>query len=145
MGIEATAAAMIGPEDVVLNLVSGIYGRVFGQLAGRFARESSRSRPTYSGSIAPAAVSARPTRRKDVTIVSVVHCGHRPAPMNDLTPSRGSRGRAGRCSSSTPVSSFAGMPTDSRAGRHRDQPRRRALGGPPGLSLLHASADAYGT
>src|SRR5580698_3095421 len=39
VGIEATAAAMIGPDDVVLNLVSGIYGRVFGQLAARFARE----------------------------------------------------------------------------------------------------------
>src|ERR1700683_2629695 len=39
VGIEATAAAMIGPDDVVLNLVSGIYGRVFGQLARRFARE----------------------------------------------------------------------------------------------------------
>ena len=38
-GIEAAAAALIGPDDVVLNLVSGIYGQAFGQLAGRFARE----------------------------------------------------------------------------------------------------------
>ena len=44
MGIEATAAAMIGPDDVVLNLVSGIYGRVFGQLAAAVRPRGHRGR-----------------------------------------------------------------------------------------------------
>jgi pyridoxamine---pyruvate transaminase len=28
VGIEAAAASLIGPGDVVLNLVSGVYGRI---------------------------------------------------------------------------------------------------------------------
>ena len=59
VGIEAVAAALIGPDDVVLNLVSGIYGKAFGQLAGRFARDVVEVETAYNASIAPAAVERR--------------------------------------------------------------------------------------
>ena len=39
VGLEAAAASLIGPEDIVLNLVSGIYGRGYGAWARRYARE----------------------------------------------------------------------------------------------------------
>src|ERR1700729_3013600 len=74
VGIEAAAAALIGPDDVVLNVVSGIYGQAFGQLAARFAREVVEVETADNASIAAAAVSEALSRRADVTIVSVVHC-----------------------------------------------------------------------
>src|SRR5271170_7589547 len=36
VGLEAAAASLIAPGDVVLNLVSGVYGRAFGTLAQRY-------------------------------------------------------------------------------------------------------------
>jgi hypothetical protein len=39
VGLEAVAASLIGPEDVVLNLVSGMFGRGYGDWARRYARE----------------------------------------------------------------------------------------------------------
>ena len=74
VGIEAAASALIGPDDVVLNVVSGIYGKAFGQLAGRFAREVIEVETAYNASIEPAAVSDALARRRDVTIVAAVHC-----------------------------------------------------------------------
>jgi pyridoxamine--pyruvate transaminase len=37
VGLEAAAASLIAPGDVVLNLVSGVFGRAFGQTARQFA------------------------------------------------------------------------------------------------------------
>ena len=39
VGLEAAAASLIAPGDVVLNLVSGVFGRAFGQTARQFAGE----------------------------------------------------------------------------------------------------------
>jgi pyridoxamine--pyruvate transaminase len=36
LGLEAVAASLIGPRDVVLNLVTGIYGRGYGEWARGF-------------------------------------------------------------------------------------------------------------
>jgi len=39
VGLEAAAASLIAPGDVVLNLVSGVFGRAFGQTARQCAGE----------------------------------------------------------------------------------------------------------
>jgi pyridoxamine--pyruvate transaminase len=124
-GIEAAAAALIGPDDVVLNVVSGIYGQAFGQLAARFAREVVEVETGYHASIAPAAVSDALARRADVTIVAVVHCETPSGTMNDLD-------------------AIGGMPTDFEnwPGIAITAPQK-CLGGTPGLSLLHVSDDAW--
>jgi pyridoxamine---pyruvate transaminase len=144
VGIEATAAAMIGPDDVVLNLVSGIYGRVFGQLARRFAREVIEVETSNRGSIAPAAVSAALSGRADVTIVSAVHCETPSGTMNDLDAIAQITARSRALLIVDAVSSFGGVPTDFEnwPGVAIAAPQK-ALGGTPGLSLLHVSADAW--
>src|SRR5262245_38689410 len=38
-GIEAAAASVIGPDDVVLNLASGVYGKGFGYWSARYHKE----------------------------------------------------------------------------------------------------------
>ena len=144
VGIEATAAAMIGPDDVVLNLVSGIYGRVFGQLARRFAREVIEVETSNRSSIAPAAVSEALSGRGDVTIVSAVHCETPSGTMNDLDAIGQLTARHGALLIVDAVSSFGGVPTDFEnwPGVAIAAPQK-ALGGTPGLSLLHVSEDAW--
>src|SRR5262245_19038353 len=39
VGLEAAAASLVGCKDVVLNLVSGVYGKGFGYWARRYAKE----------------------------------------------------------------------------------------------------------
>jgi pyridoxamine---pyruvate transaminase len=144
VGIEATAAAMIGPDDVVLNVISGIYGRVFGQLARRFAREVIEVETSNRSSVAPAAVSAALARRADVTVMSVVHCETPSGTMNDLDAIAAITARSGALLIVDAVSSFGGVPTDFEnwPGVAIAAPQK-ALGGTPGLSLLHVSADAW--
>ena len=111
VGIEAAAAALIGPDDVVLNLVSGIYGQAFGQLARRFAREVIEVETAYNASIAPAAVRDALARRPDVTIVSVVHCETPSGTMNDVDAIAEITARSGALMIVDAVSSFAGTRT----------------------------------
>jgi pyridoxamine---pyruvate transaminase len=144
VGIEAAAAALIGPDDVVLNLVSGIYGKAFGQLAARFAREVIEVETAYNASIAPAAVSDALTRRADVTIVAAVHCETPSGTMNDLDAICEITARSGALLIVDAVSSFGGMRTDFGhwPGIAITAPQK-CLGGSPGLSLLHVSDDAW--
>jgi pyridoxamine---pyruvate transaminase len=144
VGIEAAAAALIGPDDVVLNLVSGIYGKAFGQLAGRFAREVIEVETAYNASIAPAAVSEALGLRGDVTIVAAVHCETPSGTMNDLDAISQLAAASGALLIVDAVSSFGGMRTDvgNWPGIAIAAPQK-ALGGTPGLSLLHVSEDAW--
>jgi pyridoxamine--pyruvate transaminase len=144
VGIEAAAAALIGPDDVVLNLVSGIYGKAFGQLAGRSAREVIEVETAYNDSIDPAAVGEALARRQDVTIVSVVHCETPSGTVNDLD-AIGQLAAAGEALLIVDaVSSFGGMRIDVEnwPGIVIAAPQK-ALGGTPGLSLLHVSEEAW--
>ena len=113
VGIEAAAAALIGPDDVVLNVVSGLYGRAFGQLAARFAREVIEVETADNASIAPAAVGDALARNGNVTIVAVVHCETPSGTMNDVDAIAQITARSGgSCSIVDAVSSFAGTRTD---------------------------------
>jgi pyridoxamine--pyruvate transaminase len=144
VGIEAAAAALIGPDDVVLNLVSGIYGKAFGRLAGRFARDVIEVETAYNASIDPATVGEALARREDVTIVSVVHCETPSGTVNDLNAISQLAAARGALLIVDAVSSYAGMRTDFGhwPGIAITAPQK-ALGGTPGLSLLHVSDDAW--
>ena len=144
VGLEAAAAALIGPDDVVLNVVSGIYGKAFGRLAGRFARAVVEVETADNASVAAAAVSEALSRRADVTIVSVVHCETPSGTMNDVDAIAEIARATGALLIVDAVSSFAGMRTDFERwpGIAITAPQK-CLGGTPGLSLLHVSDDAW--
>ena len=74
VGLEAAAASLIGAGDVVLNLVSGMYGRGYGDLARRYAREVIEVEVPYDRAVPAASVAAAFHRRPDITVVSAVHC-----------------------------------------------------------------------
>jgi pyridoxamine--pyruvate transaminase len=144
VGIEAAAAALIGPGDVVLNVVSGLYGRAFGRLAARFARDVIEVETADNASIAPAAVGDALARNGNVTIVAVVHCETPSGTMNDVDAIAEITARSGQLLIVDAVSSFAGTRTDFEhwPGIAITAPQK-ALGGTPGLSLLHVSDAAW--
>ena len=112
VGIEATAAAMIGPDDVLLNLVSGIYGRVFGHSGGGMPATSSRLRRLTAARSRPPPSARRSRGRPDITIVSAVHCETPSGTLNDLGAIGEMAARSGALLIVDAVSSFGGAPTD---------------------------------
>jgi pyridoxamine---pyruvate transaminase len=145
VGIEATAASLIAPGDVVLNLVSGIYGRAFGELARRYAAEVVEVETTYDRSVSADAVLAALAARPDIAIVSVVHCETPSGTMNDIAAIGAIAAAHGALLLVDAVSSFGGVACDFAgwpAGVAIAAPQK-CLGGSPGLSLLHVSDAAW--
>jgi aspartate aminotransferase-like enzyme len=93
-------------------VVSGLYGRAFGQLAARFARDVIEVETADNASIAPAAVGDALARNGNVTIVAVVHCETPSGTMNDVDAIAEITARSGQLLIVDAVSSFAGTRTD---------------------------------
>jgi pyridoxamine--pyruvate transaminase len=145
VGLEAAAASLIAPGDVVLNLVSGVYGRAFGTLAQRYAADVVEIETGYDRAVPVGAVREALAARPDVGIVSVVHCETPSGTMNDLDAIGPAVAAHGALLLVDAVSSFGGTRCDFggwRAGIAVVAPQK-CLGGTPGLSLLHVSDAAW--
>ncbi len=143
--IEAAAASLIGPEDVVLNLASGVYGKGFGYWAARHAKRVEEIEVPYNEAIDPAAVEAAFRAHPEIKVVSVVH---HDTPSGTINPVE-EIGRIVRANDALlivdAVSSFAGMkihPRDCEADIFITGPGK-CLGGPPSLSVLAVSERAW--
>jgi pyridoxamine---pyruvate transaminase len=144
-GLEAAAASLIRADDVVLNLVSGPYGAAFGALARRHAAEVVEVRVPYDSTVASDEVRAALSRRPDVAIVSVVHCETPAGTVNDLDAIARVVAEHGALLVVDAVATFAGQRCDI-TGWQADlvvAAPQKCLGGPPGLSLLHVSDEAW--
>ncbi len=144
-GLEAAAASLIGPDDVVLNLASGVYGKGFGYWSARYNKELLEIEVPYNEAIDPAAVEAAFKKRPDIRIVSVVH---HDTPSGTLNPVA-DIGRICRAHGALmlvdAVSSFAGMdihPEACSADVFVTGPGK-CLGGPPGLTLIAVNRRAW--
>src|SRR5919109_5405235 len=84
-GIEAAAASLISPNDVVLNLASGVYGKGFGYWSARYNKEMVEIEVPFNESIDPAAVKAAFKKRPDIKVVSLVH---HDTPSGTVNPAR---------------------------------------------------------
>jgi pyridoxamine--pyruvate transaminase len=145
VGLEAAAASLIGPTDVVLNLVSGIYGRGYGAWARRHAREVIEVEVPYDSSVPATGVADAMRGRPDITVVSVVHCETPAGTVNDLDAIAAVVAGHGALLIVDAVSSFGGIRCDItgwQAGLVVTAPQK-CLGGTPGLSLLHVSEAAW--
>src|SRR5580704_3987812 len=85
LALEAGAASLIGRNDVVLNLVSGVYGAGFGFWAKRYCKELLEIRVPYDEVIDPARVADMLKARPDITIVSVCHHDTPSGTINPVT------------------------------------------------------------
>ncbi len=144
-GIEAAAASLIGPDDVVLNLVSGVYGAGFTFWARRYAKEVFEVAVPFDDAIDPAAVAEALRRRPETRIVSVVHHDTSSGTINPL-PQIGRIVRDhGALLLVDAVSSFGGMqihPADCFADIFITGPGK-CLGGAPGLTVMAVSSAAW--
>ena len=145
VAIEAMAASVIGPNDVVLNLASGVYGKGFGYWAARYCKRLTEVEVAYNDAIDPEQVAEALRANPDVTIVSTVH---HDTPSGTINPA-GEIGAVVKAHGALhlvdAVSSFAGMdihPGDCAADVFVTGPGK-CLGGSPGLSVLNVSEAAW--
>ena len=145
VGLEAAAASLIGPQDVVLNLVSGMYGRFYGDWARRYAREVVELEVPGDSAVPASGVAEALSLRPDITVVSVVHCETPSGTINDLDAISAVVAEHDALLIVDAVSSFGGIRCDFtswQADLVVTAPQK-CLGGPPGLSLLHVSEAAW--
>jgi pyridoxamine--pyruvate transaminase len=145
VGLEAAAASLIGAGDVVLNLVSGMFGRGYGGWARRYAREVIEVEVPSGAAVPPGSVADALAARPDITVVSVVHCETPCGTVNDLDAIAAVVAGYGALLIVDAVSSFGGIRCDF-AGWGDClvvTAPQKCLGGPPGLSLLHVSDAAW--
>lgn len=141
LGLEAAAASLIAPGDVVLNLASGVYGEGFGFWAKRYAAELLEIKVPFNKVIDPAAVEAMLKARPEIKVVSLCHHDTPSGTINPANEIGAVVAAHGAYLIVDAVSSFGGMdihPDDCQADLFVTGPNK-CLGCPPGLSLLAVS------
>ncbi len=143
--IEAAAASLIGPNDTVLNLASGVYGKGFGYWSARYHKDMVEIEVPFNEAIDPASVAAAFKQRPDIKVVSLVH---HDTPSGTINPAR-EIGKIVRDHGALllvdAVSSFGGMdihPADCEADIFITGPGK-CLGGAPGISVIAVSDRAW--
>lgn len=145
LGLEAAAASLIAKNDVVLNLVSGVYGKGFGYWAARYAKELVELEVAYNDVLTADAVADMLKKRPDIAIVSLCHHDTPSGTVNPVAEIGAVVRAAGKLLIVDSVSAFGGMdvlPETSCADIFVTGPNK-CLGCPPGLSLLHVSEAAW--
>jgi pyridoxamine--pyruvate transaminase len=145
LGLEAAAAALIGADDVVLNLASGEYGKGFGYWAQRHCKELVEIEVPYNDAIDPDAVRDKLKARPDIRILSVCHHDTPSGTVNPVDEIGAICREHDVLTLMDAVSSFAGMdvhPETCNADIFVTGPNK-CLGGTPGISILHVSERAW--
>lgn len=145
LGLEAAAASLVAPGDVVLNLVSGVYGAGYGEWLKPRAGTFHEIRVAYDEVIDPAAVAAFLDAHPEVTLVAICH---HDTPSGTLNPIE-EIGRVVRAHGALyvvdSVSAWAGveMDLDAVGADLLVTGPNKCLGCPPALSILAVSDRAW--
>src|SRR5580658_5685316 len=145
LALEAGAASLIGPDDVVLNLVSGVYGAGFGYWAKRYCAELLEIRVPYDEVIDPERVAALLKARPEIRVVAVCHHDTPSGTINPVAEIGRIVAAHGAYLLVDAVSSFGGMevgPDSCQADLFVTGPNK-CLGCPPGLSLVGVTPRAW--
>jgi len=145
VALEAGAASLIARDDVVLNLVSGVYGAGFGFWARRYCAELVEIRVPYDQVIDPQSVAAMLQARPEIRVVAVCHHDTPSGTINPVAEIGRIVAAHGACLLVDAVSSFGGMdvgPETCHADLFVTGPNK-CLGCPPGLSLVGVSPRAW--
>ena len=145
LALEAAAASLIAAGDVVLNLVSGVYGKGFAGWARRYAREVIELEVPFDEAVPPEAVTAALKARPDISVVSVCHHDTPSGTLNPVAAIGQVVAAHGGYLIVDAVSSFGGMDIhpDACAADIFVTGGNKCLGCPPGLSLVGVSARAW--
>ncbi|AZO02530.1 MULTISPECIES: alanine--glyoxylate aminotransferase family protein [unclassified Mesorhizobium] len=145
LGLEAAAASLIAPDDVVLNLASGVYGKGFGYWAKRYSSNLLEIEVPYNEAIDPQAVAAMLKAHPEITVVSVCHHDTPSGTINPIDAIGALVSAHGAYLIVDAVSSFGGMkthPEDCKADIYVTGPNK-CLGAPPGLTMMGVSERAW--
>lgn len=145
LGLEAAAASLITPDDVVLNLASGVYGKGFGYWAKRYSPHLLEIEVPYDEAIDPQAVAAMLKAHPEITIVSVCHHDTPSGTINPIDEIGALVAAHGGYLLVDAVSSFGGMkthPEECHGDIYVTGPNK-CLGAPPGLTLMGVSERAW--
>jgi pyridoxamine---pyruvate transaminase len=145
LGLEAAAASLFSPGDRVLNLVSGVFGKWFELFIERYGAETVELAVGYDEAIDPDAVRKKLDESPGIRFLSVVHSETPSATINPVA-------EIGRIAKERGVLTI--VDTVSGLGGEVLSPEewgidvaiagpQKCLGGPPGLSLLAVSPDAW--
>lgn len=145
LGLEAAAASLLSPGDRVLNLVSGVFGKWFELFIERYGGEAVELAVAYNEAIDPDAVRKKLDESPGIRFLSVVHSETPSATINPVA-------EIGKIAKERGVLTI--VDTVSGLGAEVLSPEewgidvavagpQKCLGGPPGLSLLAVSPEAW--
>lgn len=145
LGLEAAAASLIGRKDVVLNLVSGVYGKGYGGWARRHGGQVIELEVPFNQAIDPEAVRGALAARPDISVVAVCHHDTPSGTLNPLAEIGRIVRAHGAYVISDAVSSFGSLEV------HPEEAcvdifvtsAAKCLGATPGLTLLAVSDRAW--
>ncbi len=145
VAIEAAAASVVSKNDIVLNLVSGVYGKGFGYWSARYNKHLFEIEVPYNQSINAGEVSQMLSEHPEISVVSVVHHDTPSGTINPVQEIGKVVREHGALLIVDAVSSFAGMdihPGDCQADIFITGPGK-CLGGTPGVTFLAVSEKAW--
>ena len=145
LGLEAAARALVTTGTPVLNLVSGVFGKGFGSWLTALGADLREITVAYNESVTIEAVRGYLDAHPEVKVLSVVHCE---TPSGTLNPVR-EIGRLcrerGVVTIVDCVASLGGIELESEAWQLDllVAGPQKCLGGPPGMSLMAVSKEAW--
>jgi len=145
LGLEAAAACLLSPGDKVLNLVSGVFGKWFELFIDKYGGETVQLAVPYNEAIDPDAVRKSLDQHPDVKFLSVVHSE---TPSATINPVEAIGAIAKERGVLTIVDTVSGLGSEVLSPESWSidvavAGPQKCLGGPPGLSLLAISPEAW--
>ncbi|CAM5762725.1 aminotransferase [Labrys miyagiensis] len=145
LGLEAAAASLIGRSDVVLNLVSGVYGKGYAGWARRHGGEVIELEVPFDQAIEAEAVRRALAARPDIGVIAVCHHDTPSGTLNPLAEIGRIARDHGAYVIADAVSSFGSLDVHPEAASIDIfvTSAAKCLGATPGLTLLGISERAW--
>ena len=145
LGLEAAARSLVRPGMPVLNLVSGVFGKGMGYWLRDFGAELHELEVAYNDAVDPGEVARYLDDHPEIELVAVVHCETPSGTLNAVEEIGPIAKEHGALMLVDCVSSFGGIPIwpDEWKLDVCVAGPQKCLAGPPGMSLMSVSADAW--
>ena len=145
LGLEAAARALVRPGMACLNLASGVYGKWFGLWLAEYGADLVEVEVPYDEAIDPADVERAFRERPEIELLAVVHSETPSGTVNPIAEICPIAKRHGAVTIVDVVSSLGGTavrPDEWGLDVCVAGPQK-CLSGPPGMSLVSVSEDAW--
>ena len=145
LGLEAAARGLCRPGMTALNLVSGIFGKWFGDWLRALGAEVIEIEVEWNDAIDPADVERALAEHPEIELVAVVHSETPSGTLNPLAEIGPLAQAAGALVIVDAVSAFGGTPVRTAAWGLDITVAgpQKCIGGPPGISLVSVSDRAW--